>query len=108
MKTNVTINKVNYYVDKEKKTIACVLETSLNQTFKGKSKCSEDDTFDEVTGKRIAESRAKKKLYKYLYNANLYKVKYLKQSLEKLEAKTAFCKHLVDKEESHIKELYNE
>ena len=33
----------------------------------GKSVCSEEDVFDKVKGERIAEARAKKKLYKFMY-----------------------------------------
>lgn len=35
--------------------------------FSGKSVCSKDDTFDPVIGARIAECRAKIKLYKFLH-----------------------------------------
>ena len=35
--------------------------------FTGKSICAEGDTFDEVTGYRIAESRAKIKIYKFMH-----------------------------------------
>ena len=34
---------------------------------KGKSVCREGDTFDSVIGERIAESRAKIRLYKFMY-----------------------------------------
>lgn len=36
--------------------------------FSGKAVCASEDTFDAETGKRIAESRAKIKLYKFLHN----------------------------------------
>lgn len=36
--------------------------------FSGKSVCASEDIFDAETGKRIAESRAKIKLYKFLHN----------------------------------------
>lgn len=36
--------------------------------FSGKSVCANDDTFDAETGRRIAESRAKIKLYKFMHN----------------------------------------
>lgn len=34
----------------------------------GKSVCAEEDTFNPIIGERIAESRAKIKLYKFLHN----------------------------------------
>lgn len=36
----------------------------MSYTVVGISKCSKDDTFDETLGKRIAESRAKYKMFK--------------------------------------------
>lgn len=36
--------------------------------FSGKSVCAEGDTFNAETGRRIAESRAKIKLYKFMHN----------------------------------------
>ena len=36
--------------------------------FSGKSVCSQDDTFDAETGRRIAESRAKVRLYRFMAN----------------------------------------
>jgi hypothetical protein len=36
--------------------------------FSSKAVCSEEDTFNAETGRRIAESRAKIKLYKFLHN----------------------------------------
>jgi hypothetical protein len=36
--------------------------------FSGKSVCAEEDIFNAVTGQRIAESRAKIKLYKFMHN----------------------------------------
>lgn len=35
--------------------------------FSGKSVCASDDTFNAETGRRIAESRAKIRLYKFMY-----------------------------------------
>ena len=34
--------------------------------FSGKSVCAEEDTYDKILGERIAESRAKIKLYKFM------------------------------------------
>lgn len=35
--------------------------------FSGKAVCSEEDTFNAETGRRIAESRAKLRLYKFMF-----------------------------------------
>lgn len=44
-----------------------IAEDSLRLEFSGKSVCAEEDTYDPVLGERIAESRAKLKLYKFVY-----------------------------------------
>ena len=41
--------------------------------FSGKAVCHDEDSFDEETGKRIAESRAKIRLYKFIHTL-LYKL----------------------------------
>ena len=68
MKIDFKIRDIKYYVNPNKKTVVCVIDffERTGQTFrvKGKSKCSDEDTFNEVIGKRIAESRAKTKMYK--------------------------------------------
>lgn len=43
-------------------------EEVIRLEFSGKSVCAEGDTFDENIGKRIAESKAKVKLYKFVHN----------------------------------------
>lgn len=42
-------------------------EEVIRLEFSGKSICAEGDTFDENIGKRIAESKAKIKLYKFIH-----------------------------------------
>lgn len=74
--------KSKFVVNKEKKTVVCILECSMNLNrfpdggdcfyyshlsnnrpffeVKGIARCSENDTFSEEIGKRVAESKAKK------------------------------------------------
>ena len=93
MKTKVTIVNRKFYVDKNKRAVTCVIKGSLDTdvcdciylgdmwdnlrhkfnlyppgtilTFIATTKCHKDDIFDEVKGKRIAESKAKAKMFKY-------------------------------------------
>ena len=86
MKTNVVFSEPKYIVNKEKKTVVCLLKVEPEMSprgthywddsrwysnkfntdcmgkfqAKGVAKCSEDDEFNEQLGKRIAESKAKK------------------------------------------------
>lgn len=92
MKNRITILKENYIINKEKRTIVCILRCEVSPerlhnyeyiypllrgvnskfpfmkgyqfTVVGKSKCHDSDEFDETLGKRIAESRAKIKMFK--------------------------------------------
>ena len=45
----------------------------LRLEFSGKAVCHDEDSFNEETGKRIAESRAKIRLYKFIHTL-LYKL----------------------------------
>lgn len=97
MRNRVTIVKREFKVNKKKSTVACIMtcrinapedigyaymprevDNKINKILKTKtvcstfvvigiSKCHADDTFDEVLGKRIAESRAKKDAYDKAY-----------------------------------------
>lgn len=91
MRNRVHVSKSEYKVNPEKGVVICILEceTGVDRTdvwsavsyrwwkkrlpfvdFYGKftvkaiARCNKDDKFDEVIGKRIAESRAKSKAYK--------------------------------------------
>ena len=84
-------------------------------TVSGKSVCSEQDTFNAVLGERIAESRAKLKLYKFLrtlcrkiqrhyqdilYGDPEYRAKiYTSESLHEAEVKYT---NLIMKESEHL------
>lgn len=93
MRNRVTIKKREFKVNKEKNTVVCIMTCSINYhndlnyaytpsavddkikkilktktiyssfIVVGTSKCHSEDTFDEIKGKRIAESRAKKDAY---------------------------------------------
>jgi hypothetical protein len=94
--------------------------------FYGKAVCSEDDTFDAETGKRIAESRAKIKLYKFMHTlivklyeyyfglilGSKYSSKYISQELDTSE-NTLFdsmskYQALLIKESHHLGQLLEE
>lgn len=93
MRNRVTIKKREFKVNKEKNTVVCIMTCQINTPedldyvylpsalgYKiekilktktvyspfivvGTSKCHNEDAFDEIKGKRIAESRAKKDAY---------------------------------------------
>lgn len=91
MKNRVMITNANFHVDVENKVVICELKCDLQLekhpawmvinpsmwekkfpnigydgefTVRAKARCNALDTFDETVGKRIAESRAKAKMFK--------------------------------------------
>lgn len=78
-----------YYINKEKRTVVCVMDTFNDvcdkirkydlkvpdkyycekKTFRGVAKCSPEDEWDEVVGRRLAERRAAAKRQNYVNNA---------------------------------------
>lgn len=74
-------------------------------TVTAKARCNANDTFDEVTGKRIAESKAKTKAFKIAKNVwsciakNLTK----KANIANIMAKN--CAAMEEIESNHVKEL---
>ena len=110
MKTGITFSKSKFYVDEHKKTVVCSIKiTFIDRVIelKGKSKCSPEDTFDAIKGKRIAESRAKAKAYSIA--ARIYREyeKFIMDKLFKVRDKADFCEFLTKREALHIIELSN-
>ena len=92
MKTKLEVFKIKYKVDKENRVIICIITCGTNMistppyimeiyrekvmpklnmcnafgvfTISAKSRCHIDDEWDEIKGKRIAESKATKKAFK--------------------------------------------
>lgn len=78
-----------YYVNKEKRTVVCVMDTFADvqdkiskyglkvpdkyycekKTFRGVAKCSPEDEWDEAVGRKLAERRAAAKRQNYVNNA---------------------------------------
>lgn len=91
MKNRVLIAGTKFHVDTENKVVVCELKVDMQMhknpayyvvnrnmwgkrlpyvnwegqfTVRAKARCNASDTFDETVGKRIAESRAKAKMFK--------------------------------------------
>jgi len=50
------------YVNDKKKVVVVYLKDEFNLEFKGRAKCSPEDTFDAEYGEKLAWLRARKKL----------------------------------------------
>lgn len=122
----VQFNETKFVVNEEKKTVTCVINAQVTTTsgqdevvyceFSGNSltkpylsigvaKCSDDDKFNEELGKRIAESRAKAKVYEEGMSRIKQILKYIdifgtdaQDQIEKLKGYWA-------KEKDHLDEL---
>jgi hypothetical protein len=131
MKNRVGITRANYIVNPEKKVVVCVLECNMqlckhpvymdiypymwnnlpfvdaNGTFKVRAiaRCNEEDAFNEETGKRIAESRAKGKAFATA--AKVYKEieKYFLKCAALVNESVEDCEQTVKVEEAHVELL---
>lgn len=131
MKNRVGITRAKYIVNPEKKVVVCVLECNMqlckhpaymdiypymwnnlpfvdgNGTFKVRAiaRCNEEDAFNEETGKRIAESRAKGKAFATA--AKVYKEieKYFLNCAALVNESVEACEQTVKVEEAHVELL---
>ena len=132
MKNGVKIEKIKYIINTEKKITICIMQCLIdydktlpkvdiyshmwrkklphigsNGTFtvKAIARCNNLDTFEEKTGKRIAESRAKKKVFsiaaKFYLKLGEFYLKYITITSNAAKA----CLHAEEVEDSHIQAL---
>ena len=131
MRNRVLIEKSTFYVDETNKVVVCTLECDmqLNKhpawdaidyrmfenfpnahrygkfTVKAKARCNATDTFDVETGKRIAESRAKAKMFNI--SSRVYKL--CSDALTKLAKEcsnsSVACEQAMMIENDHVLEL---
>ena len=123
---------VEYYIDETKKVVVCKLtgcegslnynmcqigypyhpDFLLNNSYVGKAKCSEDDTFDAEFGKRLAYQRAVVKLntakIKTLKRFEKEQVKYFNQLLDNMHKISDKCERIVASKETTIKGMFTE
>lgn len=132
MKNRVRIIKKEFKVDEKNKVVVCELlftlqllgseaipnimdipgrmakeAVSMGDTLvcRGKARCSSDDTFDEATGKKIAESRAKSKAFKTAKNVWDCIAKGFVEDAKMAEVMTKNCAAVEEIEVNHVKKL---
>ena len=74
-------------------------------TVTAKARCNPNDTFDEVTGKRIAESKAKTKAFKIAKNVWNCIAKSLTKKANIANTMAKNCAAMEEIESNHVKEL---
>lgn len=128
MRNRCKVLKEVYKVDEVNKTVVCIINWDMQpekspipfwvfteakcnnalttNTSVGISKCHPDDTFDVVKGKRIAESKAKAKMYKKAAKVWDSIIKYLtKKWLADICKRKGACVVAHHDEVVHIEEL---
>lgn len=133
-KTGVTIVDKKFIYNEEKKTITCILKCSLNTyrfwnkysidanhswwkhhlpkvnssgdfTTIGIAICNDIDTYNEETGRRIAESRAKVKVYATANKFYSIVANKIQTYLDIMEYKERACALIQSFEEKHVQDL---
>lgn len=74
-------------------------------TVTAKARCNSDDTFDETTGKKIAESRAKSKAFKTAKNVWDCIAKGFVENAKMAEVMTKNCAAVEEIEVNYVKKL---
>ena len=131
MRNRVLVEKSHFHVDEANKVIVCTLWCNMQLdkypawdsidyrmfkcipnvrwggifTVKAKARCSEVDTFDIEVGKRIAESRAKVKMYNIA--TRVYKLcsEALSKYAKECEYSAIACKQAMEVEDEHVLKL---
>ena len=77
-------------------------------TVRSHAKCHPKDNFDEIKGKRIAESRCKEKIFLKMQNILLYYRELLLQEIENIDNATKKYFEFEIREEKHVNRLIEE
>lgn len=119
MKSNLSFKSIQFSVDKENRRVYCSLRAFIplyyrsskkGKVFTAVAKCAEEDEFNEIIGKRIAESRAKIKAYKWAIQNHTEAVEDYKDYLNSycIYRKSQLkCKSLLKREIDHLSKLIN-
>lgn len=130
MKNRVLIVSEHFHVDEKNKTVVCTLNCNVQEykhvdalymygnmyaksgvhssgtfTVKAKARCNASDTFNEVVGKRIAESRAKAKAYKVAARFWKNSANVFKGVIASCEYAEKACLKALEVENKHVEEL---
>ena len=132
MRNRVHIINSEYKINSEKGIVICILECETgvedtgvwdtvsydwwrrklplvdfygNFTVKAIARCNGVDKFDEVVGKRIAESRAKAKAYRTAYKFWSICAKNIGNMVKFCNSTASACSVAFCKEEDHVKKL---
>lgn len=118
IKATLNDHNVKFFCNKEKGVVVCKIDSYICfdypqfinfrcQKIKaiGKAVCGKEDTYSEVKGKQIAESRAKVELYRKIKEAiTELKTQFFNEEMDLANQKARY-ERLIAKEKLHIEEL---
>lgn len=120
----VVFRKTKYRIDEKSKKVICTMSATIKLTNRqnnvqcwpvntnlksvGIAKCHEEDMFDPEKGKRLAESRAKRKIYEKGKNELANILKYVDIFGEDVQNQLEKLKRYHKKEKEHQVELMSE
>lgn len=132
MKNRVLITGTKFHVDTENKVVVCELKVDMQMhknpaycvvsgdmwrkklpyvrwdgqfTVRAKARCNASDTFDETVGKRIAESRAKAKMFNIAWKVWRECEDALVDMAQECQKTSQACVTAMDIELNHVLEL---
>ena len=132
MKNRIHVAKTTFHVDEINKVVICSLECDMQMckhpawisindnawrkkfpnvnydgefTVKAKARCNATDTFDVEKGKRLAESRAKAKMFSVAERVWQEIAQYLGNMVHECVKTAKACTLAKDIESNHVKEL---
>lgn len=132
MRSNLRIEKIDYRVNEEGRTVACTLTCNMQLrkhpafdmyffyqwkkkmpkvnyygefTVSATAKCNEEDVFDVEVGKRIAESRAKQKAFGIARKVYVEVFNEVVAAVGLIRLSIDACTNAFEVEQKHIEEL---
>ena len=132
MKNRVLITDTKFHVDTENKVVVCELKVDMQMqknsayyvvnrsmwrkrlpyvnwdgqfTVRAKARCNASDTFDETVGKRIAESRAKVKMFNTAWKVYRECEDALVDLAQECQKSSQACVAAMNIEDNHVLEL---
>lgn len=117
IKATLNDNNVKFFCNEKKRVVVCTITSyieidspyfyysSKKVESVGKAVCGKEDTYSEVTGKQIAESRAKVELYRKIKEVIVeLKHQFFNEEMDLTNQKARY-ERLISKEKLHIEEL---
>ena len=102
----------NMTVNEERGVVIITIIDEFGHSFKGKSKCNEEDTFDIKFGEKLAYLRAKQKMLKFYYKINIRQLEETRQRMadfeKRMDVELEKTNYVLNKTNKHISDMLNQ